>query len=50
MLQVSLLHFFITIIYTVPNKYRASLWEAAEDNPQPGSKKEHHLDLSETQK
>lgn len=26
---------FITILYTVPNKYRASLWEAAEDSPIP---------------
>lgn len=46
----SFITLFITIIYTVPNKYRDSLWEAAEDNLQPGSKQEYHLDLSETQK
>lgn len=40
----------ITVIYTVPNEYRASLWEAAKHNPQPREKQEYWLDLSEAQK
>lgn len=46
----SYIRLFFNIIYPVPNGYRASLWEAVEDNSQPRVKQEYRLDLSEAQK